>query len=502
MRVLLDSSPSMRLLVLFALGLGAHAQILSMTWSGQYNYSNQLNGSNGWANNGRFADQDTTRATLCPDDGKTYLSGNDGYGPNSIISASAAVFLTTMGDFTTPAAGVLQTLVNPMTSLGLAAQDIYSNGNSMKSEGLLCRGGRLYWSVYQQFSANDTTHGYHSNLMTSLDHGGTWCNPAHTDSSGTCTVTPSATGDVPGVNDAPLGDVIKFLHFLQYDSGAYQYCYGVSELAAHVYACRVLVTDLPKTHDGSHIFWYKGTDPVHDWMLDASWDLIANVVSIEPSGYSGNISDVSDALYLPAFHTYVMLFGPRDDSTLPPSYYQSQTPVGPWTLLYAKDFYAVLNESWDTPILSSLSVSGNVARINFLTTMGPPEQELGSPTNRYNPIFHVATFMGVVAPFAVPLFTFTQGAGQMQIKPQAMPTALTTVATADAFLKGVTITNPTANAITALVEDGQGVPVPFLGTIAIAAHSTEVLPYGYWCPGGFSVQAGGAGLDYYATWKQ
>jgi hypothetical protein len=123
-------------------------------------------------------------------------------------------------------------------------------------------------------------------------------------------------------------------------------------------------------------------------------------------------------------------------------------------------------------------------------------------TSEYNVLINQATFSGIPVSAPATLFPFTRGAGQMQIKPQAMPTALTTVAAADAFLKGVTITNPTASAITALVEDAQGVPVPFLGTVSIAAHSAQVIPIDYWCPGGFSVQAGAAGLDYYATWTQ
>lgn len=403
------------LLPLFLLAQIASGQILNMTWSRQYSYSTQLNGSNGAVNNGRYSNHDTTRATWCADD-RVFVTGNDGYGPQHVIGGSgSAIFLNTMSDFspaTWGTTGVLETLVNPMSSYGHSAQDIFSNGTSMKTEGILCRKesgvDTLYWSVYQQWSGSDPTHGWHPILIKSLDYGATWCNSAHTNhTTGACTVTPSATGDVPIVTDVMLDDSIKFQHFFQYckdntitancpavdRNDVYQYGYSVSELATHAYAYRVLITDMKKM-DGTLYQWYKGGN----WLSDSSWDVSANKIPIEPSIFANDIADVSDPLYIPAFHTYVTLFGPGTTAHAP-AFYQSQTGVGPWTLLFQLPLYTSSpdgDESWNAPVIKSLVMTGNVATINYLTTMGPPEIVFGQATNRYNPIFHVATFTGPV----------------------------------------------------------------------------------------------------------
>lgn len=114
-------------------------------------------------------------------------------------------------------------------------------------------------------------------------------------------------------------------------------------------------------------------------------------------------------------------------------------------------------------------------------------------------LFLVAAFAASPA-----LFQRFELPGQVHIKPQAVPTSLTAIASSEASIIGLVITNPTASAITILLQDGQGSPIPLLGTNSLAANTTTVanIPFGYWCPGGWSIQAGGAGLTYYATWRQ
>ncbi len=95
-------------------------------------------------------------------------------------------------------------------------------------------------------------------------------------------------------------------------------------------------------------------------------------------------------------------------------------------------------------------------------------------------------------------------AGVAQIKPQPVPTSTTAVAVYDAYLKTVTVTNTTAGALTFTLADAQATPVAVLSAVLIAANTTYVIvfPDSYWCPGGFTVTASGAGLTFYAAWKQ
>lgn len=389
------------LIALFSLSI-LSAQISNMTWGPVQSYSYQFDGSHGFPNNGRFSDQDTTRTTWC-DDNKTYLTGNDGLGPQFVlvINVGRTIFLTTMSDFTVASAGVTQTMVNSMDSFGHSAEDVYHNGTSVKSSGILCQNGTLYWATYQQFSATNYQWGSSLNIMKSLDHGATWCNPAHTNhTTGACTITPSATGDIPTVSDSMFDASLKIMHYAQYckdgigcpvveRNDVYTYGFVVTEFATHVYASRILTADLKKS-DGTLYSYYQGGTCT----VDGSWGALGTALPIEPNAYSGAVSDVADALYIPGpnFHTYVTLFGGGGTQSGHAGFYQSQSFCGPYVSLLE---FPVSDESWNAPILKSLTVNGNNARINYLTTFGPPEQDVGSPQlNLYNPIFHVATFTG------------------------------------------------------------------------------------------------------------
>lgn len=107
---------------------------------------------------------------------------------------------------------------------------------------------------------------------------------------------------------------------------------------------------------------------------------------------------------------------------------------------------------------------------------------------------------------AVPVCGAGSPAGDAQIKPQAVPTSTTVVTTSDAYLKGFTVNNPTAGAITFTLADRQGSPLQAVGPVSIAAGTTYIIvwPEGrpYWAPGGFTILAGGAGLVIQGSWKQ
>ena|ERR1700685_503555 len=91
-----------------------------------------------------------------------------------------------------------------------------------------------------------------------------------------------------------------------------------------------------------------------------------------------------------------------------------------------------------------------------------------------------------------------------QVKPQAVPTSTTTVTAADAYLMTITVSNPTAGAITFTVADKQASPIAVAGAVSVAANTTYILtwPAYYWCPGGFTVTSSGAGLTWFGKWQQ
>lgn len=104
----------------------------------------------------------------------------------------------------------------------------------------------------------------------------------------------------------------------------------------------------------------------------------------------------------------------------------------------------------------------------------------------------------------IPLCGAGQPSGDMQVKPQAVPTSTGNVAFVDSYLKSVTVANTTAGAITFTLADRQASPIAVLSAVSIAANTTYVIVFAtpYWCPGGFTVLAGGAGLNFYSAWRQ
>ena len=99
----------------------------------------------------------------------------------------------------------------------------------------------------------------------------------------------------------------------------------------------------------------------------------------------------------------------------------------------------------------------------------------------------------------------TTPTGDVQVKPQSVPTSTTTVTGVDAYLKQITVTNTTGSPVTFTLADKQASPVAVLSAVSIAANTTYVIRFAdtpYWCPGGFTVAAGGSGLTWYGSWRQ
>jgi hypothetical protein len=92
--------------------------------------------------------------------------------------------------------------------------------------------------------------------------------------------------------------------------------------------------------------------------------------------------------------------------------------------------------------------------------------------------------------------------GETEIKPQAIPTSLTTVVTGDVHLTNLVIM-VVSGSPTVTVQDLQGTPVPLLPGVTTVNGTTYFLPPGvlYYCPGGFAITSSGAGAYFYASWK-
>lgn len=95
-----------------------------------------------------------------------------------------------------------------------------------------------------------------------------------------------------------------------------------------------------------------------------------------------------------------------------------------------------------------------------------------------------------------------QLSGKVHFVPQTMPTSLTVVTPSDAYIVQIVIMATTAVTIT--VQDNQGSPIPIYPTFTSAAGTVYMAYFadGYYAPKGFSVQAGGAGVTYYASFFQ
>jgi hypothetical protein len=92
--------------------------------------------------------------------------------------------------------------------------------------------------------------------------------------------------------------------------------------------------------------------------------------------------------------------------------------------------------------------------------------------------------------------------GPYEVYYQAVPTSLTDVDTRDAHLLGYCVSNSTTGALTFTIQtkDASPLPLPLTGSITANTAVCNNTPFGLLSKGGFSVQAGGAGLYYQAVW--
>ncbi len=113
----------------------------------------------------------------------------------------------------------------------------------------------------------------------------------------------------------------------------------------------------------------------------------------------------------------------------------------------------------------------------------------------------ISLLVSVVALYA-DMATFAKPNGDIEIKPQAVPTSTTTVVTGDVHLTNLTIT-VVSGTPTITVADKQGTPIPLFSAITTTNGTTYFLPPGmyYYCPGGFTIVASGAGANFYASWR-
>lgn len=92
--------------------------------------------------------------------------------------------------------------------------------------------------------------------------------------------------------------------------------------------------------------------------------------------------------------------------------------------------------------------------------------------------------------------------GPYDVYLQAVPTTLTQVDAKTSHILGVCVENTTASAVTFTFQTGDASPLalPPNGSIPASTQICNNTPWGMLSNGGFSVQAGGAGLLYQMTW--
>lgn len=92
--------------------------------------------------------------------------------------------------------------------------------------------------------------------------------------------------------------------------------------------------------------------------------------------------------------------------------------------------------------------------------------------------------------------------GPYDVYTQAVPTSLTAVDVLTSHILGICVANTTGSPITFTFQTGDGSPLVLAPSGPISAN-TQVCnntPWGVLTNGGFSVQAGGAGLVYSMSW--
>ena len=92
--------------------------------------------------------------------------------------------------------------------------------------------------------------------------------------------------------------------------------------------------------------------------------------------------------------------------------------------------------------------------------------------------------------------------GPYEVYWQAVPTTLTDLSVRDAHIIGYCIYNPTAGVITITVQtkDASPLALPLSGPMAAATVACNNAPYGILSKGGWSIQGGGAGALFSASW--
>ncbi|HLG97129.1 MAG TPA: hypothetical protein VKX49_12525 [Bryobacteraceae bacterium] len=189
-------------------------------------YNDQYNGSNGLPNNGRFSHGDTPHLTT-DNNGVTYTTANDGTGFQPGGCGSQSIVLAKY-----LSAGYLNgSDVNCMTEYGSAGStnvpSSWTDNLGWKSAGQnyvvdANHTGSHYWWVNRQLdspSGGTPWLGTTAFLMRSLDHGVSWCKPAHSTGIETCSITPDVNGDVPVASDTPTFSGTKFIRnfFVQFE---------------------------------------------------------------------------------------------------------------------------------------------------------------------------------------------------------------------------------------------------------------------------------------------
>ena len=273
------------------------------------------------------------------DDGKIYVTYNDGFGWNNIGGSNAGSNIA-INTVTSSTPAFVGTSVNTMAAWGGQAQT-GSDGNTFKSTGIISVGGVLYWFVQRDNSTVLTSAPFlqtakNAQIIKSSDHGVTW------------TPTPPSTAQPYASPQFPVATYAHFgaPSFIQY--GQNYSCPGVDNCGTYVYAIsndgfwnngnnlylgRVLISAIGNLSAADWQFYQGG-----DGSVSSNWGSISTAVSVLSGSKTLGVPGVQ---YVPALGQYVMMewyypavaqgLGFLDPAWTIWSMYTAPHPWGPWT---------------------------------------------------------------------------------------------------------------------------------------------------------------------------
>jgi hypothetical protein len=315
-----------------------------------------------------------------------YVSINDGNGFITGGVGTCSEMNMLLAKFTTPY--TLGANINCMADFGTWNQlnvpaSCSGDSKTWKSAGLAAitdaqRTDQILWWTFRQWAGAPWTSDKPF-LMRSLDHGATWCNPAHSTGIATCAITPAAAGDVPSCASTPtMGTWSKYVkpRFVQFEAGhtgansfegnnLYLYVYASDSTNANVYLGRCDRT-LDCTQSGTWRAYIGaiGGDPASAGNWSAS-DASATALL---SGSALPMGTQAGPIYAGPPMGYLMAASIGFASDFTNWILRADSLTGPWQLIGIAPGGLATSPNFPTLDLSSVSRAGNALTVQLINT--------------------------------------------------------------------------------------------------------------------------------------